>query len=67
MRISSALYYTLGPMAYICLQVWNWSKGRVTHEGRGHSGAVTRVSLSPDGHVLASVGKDGALLFWKIP
>lgn len=31
---------------------------------RGHKGEVRAVSFSPDGRLLASVGKDGSLRFW---
>lgn len=31
---------------------------------RGHKGEVRAVSYSPDGRLLASVGKDGSLRFW---
>lgn len=48
-------------------QVWRYNEGYITHVGKGHSGEVTGVKISPDGQHIVSVSDDGAVMVWKYP
>lgn len=49
------------------MQVWRYDEGDVTHIGRGHSGDINRVKVSPDGQHIVSVSADGGILRWRYP
>lgn len=49
------------------IKVWLYDEGEVTHEGTGHSAAVTRVCISPDNKFIFSCSLDGAILKWTFP
>ena len=38
---------------------------RLVHVFSGHYGAVTAVTISPDGSVMASASQDGTIRFWS--
>jgi WD40 repeat protein len=45
--------------------IWDLETGALRHRLKGHSGAVTGVSFSPDGASLATAGADGSLRWWN--
>jgi len=49
------------------LKLWHYDEGQCQAVGIGHSGAITRVAVSPDQRNLVSVGDEGAILIWNIP
>ena len=49
------------------VRVWAYDEGELLAVGRGHSAAVSRVAVSPDGRTVVSVGADGAVFFWGMP
>jgi cilia- and flagella-associated protein 52 len=48
-------------------QLWSWDEGVVLGVGKGHSGTITRVKISPDLRTIISCGQDGAILLWTMP
>lgn len=52
---------------YMCVQLWLYDQGEVTHVGIGHSAAVTRVAIAPHQHTIISTSADGALFVWQFP
>ncbi|GAA0392469.1 hypothetical protein GCM10009530_49710 [Microbispora corallina] len=46
------------------IRVWDLATGRVRHHLHGHSGAVYRLVLSPDGTLLAAGDGQGVLRIW---
>jgi hypothetical protein len=49
------------------MQVWNYEEGHCYYYGFGHSGAISRVQLSPDKMHIVTVGSEGAIFIWKMP
>jgi len=47
--------------------LWNYDEGSKYYEGDGHSGAVSRVRISPDERRVVSVGSEGGIFIWKVP
>ena len=47
--------------------MWRYDEGDVTHIGKGHSGDITGVKISPNGEHIVSVSADGGILRWKYP
>jgi len=47
--------------------LWNYDEGSKYYEGEGHSGAVTKVFISPDEQRIISVGTEGGIYVWKVP
>ena len=47
------------------MQVWGYDQGYCYCTGVGHSGAVTRVRVSPDRAFIVSVGSEGGIFVWK--
>ena len=59
-------YYSTLPLLP-WLQVWRYDEGDVTHVGRGHSGSITALKISPDSRYIVSVSEDGGILTWRYP
>ncbi|GAQ77665.1 hypothetical protein KFL_000020270 [Klebsormidium nitens] len=46
------------------VKLWGYDEGHCFAVGRGHSGAVLKVKISPDLRKVVSVGEEGAILIW---
>ncbi|KAH0481895.1 MAG: uncharacterized protein KVP18_000453 [Porospora cf. gigantea A] len=49
-----------------CIKVWNLKSCVVEHNLHGHTGPVHTVTISPDGSLCASGGKDGVCMLWDV-
>ena len=47
-------------------QVWNLTNCRLKTNHMGHSGYLNCVTVSPDGSLCASGGKDGQAMLWDL-
>jgi guanine nucleotide-binding protein subunit beta-2-like 1 protein len=58
------------PVFYTCAyandQVWELSKFKLKTNHYGHTGYINTISVSPDGSLAASVGKDGITMLWDL-
>jgi guanine nucleotide-binding protein subunit beta-2-like 1 protein len=48
------------------LQVWELASCRIQTDHIGHSGYINTVTISPDGSLCASGGKDGTTMLWDL-
>ena len=48
------------------MQVWELSKFKLKTNHYGHTGYINTVSVSPDGSLAASGGKDGITMLWDL-
>jgi guanine nucleotide-binding protein subunit beta-2-like 1 protein len=51
---------------HITTQVWELSKFKLKTNHYGHSGYINTISVSPDGSLAASGGKDGITMLWDL-
>lgn len=49
------------------LKVWHYDDGLTVAAGRGHSGDIKAVKISPDQKSIVSVGSSGEIIFWEMP
>jgi WD40 repeat protein len=49
------------------VKVWLYDEGDCIAVGAGHSGAVTKVKISPDRRTVVSVGAEGGIFIWRMP
>eukprot|EP00602_Paraphysomonas_sp_CaronLab_P009550 CAMPEP_0185018160 /NCGR_PEP_ID=MMETSP1103-20130426/978_1 /TAXON_ID=36769 /ORGANISM="Paraphysomonas bandaiensis, Strain Caron Lab Isolate" /LENGTH=658 /DNA_ID=CAMNT_0027547881 /DNA_START=77 /DNA_END=2053 /DNA_ORIENTATION=+ len=49
------------------VKVWHYDDGIPAAVGRGHSGGVKAVKISPDLSQIVSVGAFGDIIFWELP
>ncbi|KAK3267174.1 hypothetical protein CYMTET_24255 [Cymbomonas tetramitiformis] len=47
------------------VKVWGYDEGHCYFVGRGHSGAITKVKISPDRSMIVSCGSEGAIFIWE--
>ncbi len=48
------------------VKVWLYDEGEQVAAGTGHSGAITRLKISPDKRIIVSVGAEGAIFIWRM-
>jgi len=49
------------------VRMWNYDQGNLMAIGRGHSGGISRLKISPNGRKIVSVGNEGAIFIWNVP
>jgi len=49
------------------VKLWHYDNGLTVGEGRGHSGNIKQVKVSPDEKSIVSVGSTGEIIFWEMP
>lgn len=49
------------------VKIWHYDDGLPVAIGRGHSGAVKCIKISPDQQTVVSVGSSGEIIFWEMP
>lgn len=49
----------------VCL--WDYDEGICYYKGTGHSGTISKISVSPDQKTMISVGDEGAIFMWHMP
>jgi WD40 repeat protein len=49
------------------LKIWHYDDGLAVALGKGHSGAIKAVRISPDQRTVVSVGSSGEIIFWEMP
>ncbi|CAD8070532.1 unnamed protein product [Paramecium sonneborni] len=49
------------------VKLWGYDEGICYFKGQGHSGTITRITISPDQKSIISVGAEGAIFIWKMP
>jgi WD40 repeat protein len=49
------------------VKVWHYDDGIPTGMGKGHSGRITSVRVSPDKRTIVSVGEEGGIFIWSAP
>ena len=49
------------------LKIWHYDDGVTVAVGKGHSGKISAVKVSPDEKQIVSVGSNGEICFWEMP
>jgi len=47
------------------VKLWGYDEGHCYFVGKGHSGEITKVKISPDGEKIVTVGAEGAIFIWQ--
>ena len=48
------------------VKIWSYDEGLCYFIGAGHSGAITKITISPDQTTIVSVGAEGSILLFFI-
>lgn len=54
------------PVFFFQKQVWDLASCRIQTDHIGHTGYINTVTISPDGSLCASGGKDGTTMLWDL-
>lgn len=49
------------------MKIWHYDDGLTVAAGKGHSGTINQVKISPDEKLVVSVGSSGEIIFWEMP
>jgi WD40 repeat protein len=49
------------------IKIWHYDDGIPIAFGRGHSGQISKLKISPDQKSIVSVGSTGEIMFWEMP
>lgn len=47
------------------VKLWGYDEGHCYFTGRGHSGVISKVKVSPDQKIIVSCGSEGAIFIWE--
>ena len=47
------------------VSIWGYDEGHRYYVGKGHSGDISKVKITPDGEKIVSVGAEGAIFIWQ--
>lgn len=64
--VTRALHSALRATEQTNAQVWELNRCKLTTNHFGHQGYVNTVTVSPDGSLCASGGKDGITMLWEL-
>jgi WD40 repeat protein len=48
------------------MNVWHYDNGKLVSSGKGHSGTINKVRISPDQNTVVSVGSEGGIFMWQL-
>lgn len=48
------------------VNVWHYDNGKLVASGKGHSGTINKVMISPDQKTAVSVGSEGGIFMWQL-
>ena len=48
------------------VNVWHYDEGKLICTGKGHSGKISKLTLSPDQKMVVSVGSEGGIFIWTL-
>ena len=49
------------------VKLWDYDEGINYYSGIGHSGAVTKIAISPNQKYIVTAGTEGAIFIWHVP
>jgi len=49
------------------VKLWDYDEGISYYQGIGHSGAVTKIAISPNQEFIVTAGSEGGLFIWETP
>lgn len=49
------------------VKVWSYDEGISYFQGIGHSGAIQKIAIAPNGKFIVTVGSEGAIFMWHTP
>ena len=49
------------------VKIWSYDEGISYFHGTGHSGAIQKVAIAPNGKFIVTVGAEGAIFMWHTP
>jgi len=49
------------------VRLWDYDEGICYYNGVGHSGAVSKVAISPNQQFIVSCGSEGGIFIWHMP
>jgi len=49
------------------VKIWDYDEGIQYYKGVGHSGAITKIAISPNQKFIVSAGAEGGIFIWHMP
>jgi len=49
------------------VKIWDYDEGIQYYKGIGHSGAISKIAISPNQQFIVTAGTEGAIFIWHMP
>lgn len=49
------------------VKIWDYDEGIQYYKGVGHSGAISKIAISPNQNYIVTAGTEGAIFIWHMP
>lgn len=49
------------------VKIWDYDEGIQYYKGVGHSGAISKIAISPNQQFIVTAGSEGAIFIWHMP
>jgi len=49
------------------VKIWDYDEGIQYYKGVGHSGAISKIAISPNQNFVVTAGTEGAIFIWHMP